>query len=112
MDGGLRHLLRDGDREDDLKIGIKSTAILFGDADRVVVLTLQGLALFCLALAGARFELGLFFNAGLLVALGLYLWEFRQTRTRDRQACFHAFLHNHWAGLAVLVGCILDYAAR
>ncbi|HCW95470.1 MULTISPECIES: 4-hydroxybenzoate octaprenyltransferase [Pseudomonadaceae] len=100
------------DREDDLKIGIKSTAILFGDADRVVVLTLQGLALFCLALAGARFELGLFFNAGLLVALGLYLWEFRQTRTRDRQACFHAFLHNHWAGLAVLVGCILDYAAR
>ncbi|MCF7201366.1 4-hydroxybenzoate octaprenyltransferase [Pseudomonas oligotrophica] len=100
------------DREDDLKIGIKSTAILFGDADRVVILTLQCLALFCLLLAGARFELGLWFHAGLLVALGLYLWEFRQTRTRERLACFHAFLHNHWAGLSVLLGCMLDYAVR
>ena len=50
------------DREDDLKIGIKSTAILFGEADRIIIVTLQGLALFCLILAGVRFELGQWFH--------------------------------------------------
>ena len=56
------------DREDDLKIGVKSTAILFGDADRIIIATLQGLALLCLLLAGSRFELGLWFHLGLLGA--------------------------------------------
>jgi len=100
------------DREDDLKIGIKSTAILFGEADRVIILTLQGLALFCLLLAGARFELGQWFHLGLVVASACYAWEFWYTRSRDRHKCFVAFLHNHWAGLAVLLGIVVDYAAR
>ena len=98
------------DREDDLKIGVKSTAILFGDADRVIILTLQGLALGCLLLAGAHFELGVWFHLGLLVAAGCFVWEFWYTRDRDRQRCFKAFLHNHWAGLAIFVGIVLHYA--
>ncbi|MNQ65077.1 4-hydroxybenzoate octaprenyltransferase [compost metagenome] len=56
------------DRDDDLKIGVKSTAILFGDADRLIIIVLQALALGCLLLAGARFELGLWFHLGLLGA--------------------------------------------
>ena len=100
------------DRADDLKIGVKSTAILFGDADRVIIATLQGMALLCLLLAGQRFELGLYYNLGLLVAAACFAWEFHLTRRREPQACFQAFLHNHWAGLAIFVGIILDYALR
>ncbi|WP_070885834.1 4-hydroxybenzoate octaprenyltransferase [Pseudomonas argentinensis] len=100
------------DREDDLKIGVKSTAILFGDADRVIILGLQGMALLCLLLAGARFELGLYFHLGLLVAAGCFAWEFHITRQREPMVCFRAFLHNHWAGLAIFVGIVLDYALR
>lgn len=100
------------DRDDDLKIGVKSTAILFGDADRVIILTLQGLALACLLLAGARFELGGWFHLGLLAAAGCFAWEFWYTRDRDRLKCFKAFLHNHWAGLAIFVGIVADYGFR
>ncbi|MFC5694439.1 4-hydroxybenzoate octaprenyltransferase [Pseudomonas sp. GCM10022186] len=100
------------DREDDLKIGVKSTAILFGDADRLIIAVLQGSALFCLLLAGNRFELGLYFHLGLLAAAACFAWEFHSTRTRDPQACFKAFLHNHWAGLAILAGIVADYALR
>ena len=98
------------DRDDDLKIGVKSTAILFGDADRVINLSLQGLALGCLWLAGTHFELGGWFHLGLLVAAGCFVWEFWYTRDRDPQRCFKAFLHNHWAGLAIFVGIVLNYA--
>jgi 4-hydroxybenzoate polyprenyltransferase len=100
------------DREDDLKIGVKSTAVLFGDADRVIILSLQGLALGCLLLAGSRFELGTCFHIGLLVAAGCFVWEFWYTRNREPQVCFKAFLHNHWAGLAIFVGIVADYALR
>lgn len=100
------------DRDDDLKIGVKSTAILFGDADRVIILSLQGLALGCLLLAGSHFELGGWFQLGLLAAAGCFVWEFWYTRDRDPQRCFKAFLHNHWAGLAIFVGIVLDYAVR
>ena len=100
------------DREDDLKIGVKSTAILFGDADRVINLSLQGLALGCLLLAGAQFDLGGWFHLGLLAAAACFVWEFWYTRDRDPQRCFRAFLHNHWAGLLIFVGIVLDYALR
>ena len=98
------------DRDDDLKIGVKSTAILFGDADRVIILGLQGLSLGCLLLASVQFDLGGWFHLGLLVAAGCYLWEFWYTRNREPQRCFQAFLHNHWAGLAIFVGIVLNYA--
>lgn len=100
------------DREDDLKIGVKSTAVLFGDADRVIILTLQGLALLCLVLAGGRFGMGPWFYLGLATAAACFLWEFRVTRQREPMVCFKAFLHNHWAGLAIFVGIVLDYMLR
>ena len=100
------------DRDDDLKIGVKSTAILFGDADRTIILTLQLLSLGCLLLAGSRFELGGWFHLGLLGAAACFAWEYRSTRKRDRESCFKAFLHNHWAGLLVFIGVVLDYALR
>ncbi len=98
------------DREDDLKVGVKSTAILFGEADRVVILSLQTLALLCLALAGMRFGLGLWFLFGLFAAAACFAWEFWSTRERQPQACFAAFLHNHWVGLAIFLGIVVDYA--
>ena len=100
------------DREDDLKIGIKSTAILFGEADRVIIATLQGLALLCLLLAGLRFGLGQWFHLGLVIAALCFVWEFWATRSRKAAICFKAFLHNHWAGLAILAGIVLDYATK
>ncbi|WP_040260337.1 4-hydroxybenzoate octaprenyltransferase [Pseudomonas massiliensis] len=100
------------DRDDDLRIGVKSTAILFGNSDRLIIGMLQGLALACLLLAGARFGLGWPFHCGLAVAAGCFAWEAWHTRHRERMACFEAFLHNHWAGLAIFAGIVLDYALR
>ncbi|MCQ4348570.1 4-hydroxybenzoate octaprenyltransferase [Pseudomonas stutzeri] len=100
------------DRDDDLKIGVKSTAILFGEADRAMIALLQGLSLLCLLLAAARFELGMYYHLGLAAAAGCFVWEYRSTRSRERLACFRAFLHNHWAGLAILVGTVADFALR
>jgi 4-hydroxybenzoate polyprenyltransferase len=100
------------DRDDDLKIGVKSTAILFGDADRLIIAILQGLSLLCLLLAAGRFGLGLYFHLGLAMAAACFAWEYWSTRSGDGQACFRAFLHNHWAGLAILAGTIADYALR
>lgn len=97
------------DREDDLKIGVKSTAILFGDADRIINLSLQAASLFCLWLAARHFELGWAFMLGLATAGLCYLWEFHSTRSRDAMLCFKAFLHNHWAGLIIFIGVIADY---
>lgn len=100
------------DRDDDLRIGVKSTAILFGRYDRQIIATLQGLMLLCLVLVGVYFGLGLYFYISLAVALGCFIWEYRDTRDKDRLRCFNAFLHNHWAGLAILIGIALDYALR
>ncbi|TBV12385.1 4-hydroxybenzoate octaprenyltransferase [Stutzerimonas kirkiae] len=100
------------DREDDLKIGLKSTAILFGDADRIIIASLQGMTLLCLALASVHFGLGPWFWLGLGVAALCFAWEFHSTRRREPLQCFKAFLHNHWAGLAILIGTLLDYGLR
>jgi 4-hydroxybenzoate polyprenyltransferase len=100
------------DRDDDLKIGVKSTAILFGDADLIIIAILQCMTLLCLLLAGQRFEMGPYFHLGLLGAAACFAWEFHSTRQRDPASCFKAFLHSHWAGLAVFAGIVLDYAVR
>lgn len=100
------------DREDDLKMGMKSTAILFGDADRVINLTLQGLMLLLLILAGNKLAMHLTYYLGLAVAAGCFAWQFHSTRDREPMKCFKAFLHNHWAGLAIFLGTVLDFALR
>ncbi|QAX81399.1 4-hydroxybenzoate octaprenyltransferase [Candidatus Pseudomonas adelgestsugas] len=100
------------DHDDDLKVGIKSTAILFGDAARIIILTMQGLSLACLLLAGILFELGGWFYLGLIVAASYFSCEFWYTRDKNRTKYFKAFLHNHWVGLAIFVGIVADYWFR
>ena len=97
------------DREDDLRIGIKSTAILFGEADRAIIGMLQGLTLLCLLLVGARFDLGLYYYLGLLGMVLGFAWQHWLIRERDADACLSAFLSNHWAGMLVFIGLALDY---
>ncbi len=96
------------DREDDLQIGVKSTAILFGEADRAIIGFLQGLTLLCLLIVGARFDLGLYFHLGLLGMLGSFAWQQWLIRERDPDQCLRAFLSNHWAGMLVFIGLALD----
>jgi 4-hydroxybenzoate polyprenyl transferase, proteobacterial len=99
------------DREDDVKIGVKSTAILFGDADRIVIGVLQLLALGALALAGQVASLGGYFYFGLTLAAGLALYQQYLIRERQPAACFRAFLNNHWFGAVVFSGIVLAYLA-
>lgn len=97
------------DREDDLKLGIKSTAILFGNADRTMILILQILFVTCLLMAARQLQLGLFFVTGLTVAIGLMLYQQFLMRDREPQECFKAFLNNNWVGVAIFAGVVLDY---
>lgn len=100
------------DRDDDLRIGVKSTAVLFGHNDRLIIAILQGLTIACLLLAGTRVGLGGWYHLGLVAAAACFVWEYWKTRKRERMACFNAFLHNHWAGLAIFIGIVADYAFR
>ncbi|RDE18366.1 4-hydroxybenzoate octaprenyltransferase [Motiliproteus coralliicola] len=97
------------DREDDLKIGIKSTAVLFGDADKLIVGVLQLLVLFGLLLLGDLMGLGLAFYAGVAACAGLFGYQQYLIRDRAPQACFVAFLNNHWAGSLIFLGLFIDY---
>ena len=100
------------DREDDLKVGSKSTAILFGEMDLVAQGVLYALFFAALVLVGQRAGLGLVYAVGVGVAIALVAWEFWIARKRGREACFRAFLHNHWVGMVVFVGIAGDYALR
>jgi 4-hydroxybenzoate polyprenyltransferase len=99
------------DRDDDLKIGVKSTAILFGEADLLVIGVLQILVLLGLVLVGRMAGLGLFFYLGLLVAAGLALYQQYLARQRAPAGCFQAFLNNNWFGAAVFAGIFIHYLA-
>lgn len=97
------------DRDDDLKIGIKSTAILFGDMDIPITATLQILVLVALAMTGMNFGRGLWFFVSLLAAGLLFLYQQFLIRHRDRDKCFKAFLNNHYVGTVIFIGLALDY---
>jgi 4-hydroxybenzoate polyprenyltransferase len=97
------------DRDDDVKIGVKSTAILFGDADRMMTGILQGLALFCLLLAGEKFGRGMYFYAGLGAAGLLFIYQQYLIRERKPELCFKAFMNNNWVGLVIFAGVFLDF---
>lgn len=98
------------DRQDDLKIGIKSTAILFGDWDRLAIGLLQVLMLGLLIRIGVLAELGMVFYGGLAVAAGLAIYQQWLIRDREPGPCFKAFLNNNYFGMAIFVGIVLDYA--
>ncbi len=97
------------DRDDDLKIGLKSTAILFGDADRVIIGAMQAMVLFALWLAGDEAGRGDWYRAGLAVGAVFFLWQQWLIRRRERDHCFAAFNNNHYFGMAVFIGLALDY---
>ena len=98
------------DREDDLHTGVKSTAILFGDADRVFIGASQIAVFTVLVLAGRQAGLGVFYNAAVALSAGLFLYQQHLIRSREPTACFKAFLNNHWVGALVFGGIVADYA--
>ena len=100
------------DREDDLKMGSHSTAILFGDLDLVIQGVLYALFLATMALVGVRGGLGGYYLAGVAVATLLVVYEFWICRNRERGPCFKAFLHNNWVGAALFAGIAVDLALR
>jgi 4-hydroxybenzoate polyprenyltransferase len=97
------------DREDDLKIGIKTSAITFGHHDVRAVMVAYAVALALLGWVGIHLRMGLFYYAGLLAAAGVALYHYRLIRQRERAKCFKAFLHNNWLGAAIFLGIVLDY---
>ena len=99
------------DRDDDLKIGVKSTAVLFDRYDKLIIGLLQLASLGILVWVGRLEQLGLWFHLGLAAALGFFVYQQWLIRHRERMPCFQAFLNNHYAELAVLIGIIGHYAS-
>ena len=98
------------DREDDRKIGVKSTALLFGEVDLFVIAGLQALMLITLIFVGLQASLGLWFYLSIGVAAALMAYHQWLARDRQPAGCFAAFLHNHYIGLVIFIGIVLDYS--
>ncbi|MGY5451740.1 4-hydroxybenzoate octaprenyltransferase [Agarivorans sp. MS3-6] len=97
------------DREDDLKIGVKSTAILFGRFDKLIIGVLQLVCLLFFAAIGYYKQLGLSFDIALLGAAALFVYQQKLIRYRQREACFSAFLNNNYVGLVLFAGIASHY---
>ena len=100
------------DRDDDIRAGSKSTAILFGDLDLVVQGVLYALVLLALYLVGRQAQLGLYYWVAMAVAAVLVTYEFVIARHRERDACFRAFLHNNWIGAVLFAGIATHHAMQ
>lgn len=97
------------DREDDLKIGVKSTAILFGDDDRVIQGILQVAYLLVMVLIGQQLELSAVYYLGLVIVAALFIYQQFLSRQREPKACLKAFLNNNWVGLVIFASLVLHY---
>ncbi len=97
------------DRDDDLRIGVKSAAVLFGRYDRALIGAFQVGLLVILFAVGRLYGLGLVYDASLATGAGLMAYHQYLIRDCDRDRCFRAFLHNHWIGAIVFAGIVLDY---
>ncbi len=100
------------DRDDDLRAGAKSTAILFGSMDLVAQGVLYALFIAALVFVGLRATLAPAYYGGVSIAAGLIAWEFHMARDRSRDGCFKAFLHNNWIGATVFTAIVLGVAMR
>ncbi len=100
------------DREDDMKIGIKTSALTFGKYDVAAVMACYGIMLAILAWVGVAARLRWPYYLGLVLAAGLMAYHFSLIRNRDRERCFKAFLHNNWVGAAIFAGIALDFLLR
>jgi len=97
------------DRDDDVKIGVKSTAILFGKHDKRIVGLLQIMTLALLFTVGEISAFGWPYQLSLVISAGLFCHQQMLIANRDRQACFQAFLNNHWVGLIIFIGIFIEY---
>ncbi|EPC3543511.1 4-hydroxybenzoate octaprenyltransferase [Aeromonas hydrophila] len=97
------------DRDDDLKLGLKSSAILFGRHDKRIIGALQLLTLLTLLLVGQLSELGSSYYWSLLAAAALFVYQQRLIRERQREACFQAFLNNNYVGALIFAGVVINY---
>jgi 4-hydroxybenzoate polyprenyltransferase len=100
------------DRADDRKIGVKSTAILFGTADVFIIMLLQIVMLLGLLLIGAAAELGIWYSVSIVVTAVFMFYQYLLIRNREPARCFQAFLNNRFVGATVFVGIVLDYTFR
>jgi len=97
------------DRDDDLKIGIKSSAITFGQLDVIAIMACYAVTLILLALVGKCLMLGMFYYLGLVLATAIAAYHYSLIKSRDKVNCFKAFLHNNWFGFIVFAGLAADY---
>lgn len=97
------------DREDDLRIGVKSTAILFDDNDRLIIGIIQAMMLLVLILLGDRLQLGIYYYVGILAAAIMSIYQQLLIRDRQPDQCFKAFLNNNWTGAAIFTGLFMNY---
>jgi len=97
------------DREDDITIGVKSSAILFADMDRLLIGALQAMMLLALALAGRDMNFGAWYYGGLVAAGLLFLYQQWLIRAREPAACLRAFINNNYVGMAIFIGVLLQY---
>ncbi len=100
------------DRDDDIRLGLRTSAIAFGRFDVLVVMICYTIYLGGMLVVGVHQRMGPLYFAGLAVALGCAVFHWTLIRRRERASCFRAFLHNHWLGLAVFAGVALDFAGR
>ena len=100
------------DREDDLKIGIKTSAITFGRFDVLIVMFCYAASLAILGFFGLLMAMGLAYYLGLLVAVGICVFHYFLIRRREPVRCFQAFLHNNWIGASVFLGIVIDFSLR
>jgi 4-hydroxybenzoate polyprenyltransferase len=100
------------DRDDDIKIGVKSTAILFGSHDRLMIGILQLTMLGLMLMVGAKLELGIFYHGGILAGALMFVWQQILISDRLPQKCFEAFLNNNAFGMAIFIGVVLEYLLR
>ncbi|MBW9429735.1 4-hydroxybenzoate octaprenyltransferase [Atlantibacter hermannii] len=98
------------DRDDDIKIGVKSTAILFGRHDRLIIGILQVVVMGLMVAVGWLNGLGAAFYASIVVAGGLFAYQQKLIAGRERDACFQAFMNNNYVGLALFIGLFISYA--
>jgi 4-hydroxybenzoate polyprenyltransferase len=100
------------DRPDDLKIGVKSSAILFGRYELIIVGALQIVVLIALGIIGENAGRGIIYFAGLVAALGFVIYQLWICRHREPAKCVQAFLNNSWMGMTIFIGLALDYAVN
>ncbi len=100
------------DRDDDIRMGIKTSAIFFGRFDILAVMVCYAIYIAGMAWVGAIRYFGPFYFAGLAAATLIAIWHGWMIRDRSRAGCFRAFLHNHWLGMAVFAGIVLDFGTR